>query len=368
MKVVQVIPQLHSGGLERGTIEIATYLHDLGHEAIVISEGGPLVDQLETIGVTHLQKAVGSKSLRVILGFWQLRRFFKEERPDIVHSRSRLPSWLCYLAIQSLPKRDRPRFVTSVHGLHSVSWYSSIITKGERIEVVSAAAEQYLLENYRVSDNARVRVIHRGIEPERFNTKFEPDHEWKQEWDSWCEQHQLTDAPVVAIVGRISRLKGHHDFLDVIESLLKQSVPVKGLIIGSPSKDHMDLNKELHLRVEKSDVLQKSVFFLGHRKDVRALMRASAIVVSLSSTPESFGRSVLEALSLGVPVVGYDHGGVGALLKMLFPNGAVPVGDTQEAAVRIRSLLDQEHTIASHSMTLAAMLEKTLTMYEELLS
>ncbi|MFC6686080.1 glycosyltransferase [Marinobacter koreensis] len=50
-------------------------------------------------------------------------------------------------------------------------------------------------------------------------------------------------------------------------------------------------------------------------------------MLSLSTKPESFGRTVVEALGLGVPVVGYDHGGVGEVLAALYPQGRVPLGD-----------------------------------------
>lgn len=369
MKVVQVLPRLHGGGVERGTIEIAGYLRELGHEAIVISEGGPLVNELKALGVIHISMAVGTKTLQALSGIWQLRKYFNDTCPDIVHSRSRLPGWLCYLAIKLLPKAARPRFVTSVHGLHSVSRYSAIIAKGERIEVVSTAAEQYLRQNYRNFNWNRVRVIHRGVDPNLFNTDFEPDLEWKRQWSIWRKEHSIDENyPLVTIVGRVSRLKGHHDFLDVIESLFEQSVAVTGLIVGGASKDHQNLYEELRQRVDKVEALRKSVFFLGHRSDVRELMVASDILVSFSSTPEAFGRTVLEALSLGVPVVGYDHGGVGELLEELFPIGAIPIGDSRSAAERIRTLISQKHVISPHSMTLQAMREKTISMYEELLS
>lgn len=367
MKVVQVLPRLHGGGVERGTIEVAAYLKQLGHEAIVISEGGPLVKELSTLGVAHVKLSVGTKSLQAFRGLWQLRKFLIETRPDIVHSRSRLPGWLCFLAMKFLPNEVRTRFVTSVHGLHSISWYSAIIAKGERIEAVSNAAQSYLVDNYRGVDHSRVRVIPRGVDPLEFSSKFEPQPTWNEEWLTWCRERQISGAPIVSIVGRISRLKGHHDFLSVIELLHERDVPVIGLVIGGVSEGHVALHQELQERVEKSATLRSSVYFLGQRTDVRELMTISNFVVSFSSTPEAFGRTVLESLTLGVPVVGYDHGGVGELLKTLYPVGAVPVGNVQVAADRIKELRAQQHPIESHDLTLQAMREKTVAMYEELL-
>ena len=353
--------------MERGTIEIAGYLKALGHESIVISEGGPLVRELTALGVVHVYRSVGTKSLRALVGLWQLRKYFNDTRPDIVHSRSRLPGWLCYLAIKSLSKKVRPRFVTSVHGLHSVSWYSAIITKGECIEAVSSAAQNYVLDNYRKVDRSRIRLIHRGVDSTEFSPNFEPNPDWTQKWTSWCKENETNGSPIVAIVGRISRLKGHNDFLRVIELLHEQNIRATGLIIGGESEEHKELLRELQERVANSDALSTSVFFLGQRSDVRELMTVCDVVVSFSSTPEAFGRTVLEALTLGVPVVGYAHGGVDELLKLLFPMGVVPVGDIHAAADRIRDLLTRKHPIEPHSMTLQAMREKTIAMYEELL-
>ena len=367
MKVVQVLPRLHGGGVERGTIEIAGHLKKLGHEPIVISGGGPLVQELTVLGVVHVKKSVGTKSLRAVIGLWQLRKYFFISRPDIVHSRSRLPGWLCYLAIKLLPKDSRPRFVTSVHGLHSISRYSAIIAKGERIEVVSATAKRYLLDNYKRVDHSQVRLIHRGVDKAKFNPIFEPNSAWIQDWNRWKQEHQANESPIVSIIGRISRLKGHHDFLDVIESLHEKSVPAIGLIIGGVSKEHNKLHQELYKKIQTSETLRSSVHFLGHRTDVRELMTVSDVVVSLSDTPEAFGRTVLEALSLGVAVVGYDHGGVGELLRTLFPVGAVPVGNTQVMADRIKDLLSRKHPIEPHELTLQSMWDKTVAMYEELL-
>lgn len=367
MKVVQVLPRLHGGGVERGTIEIAGYLKQLGHEAIVISEGGPLVKELTTLGVVHVKKSVGSKSLRALRGLWELRKYFNTYRPDIVHSRSRLPGWLCYFAIKLLPKDIRPRFVTSVQGLHSLSRYSSIIAKGERIEVVSTTAQRYLLDNYKHVDHKSVRLIHRGVDTSEFNPRVEPSSAWIQEWSQLRQEHQNHGSPVVSIVGRISRLKGHHDFLKVIELLHEKNVPAIGLIIGGISKEHNKLHQELQEKVQKSETLRSAVRFLGHRSDVREFMSVSDFVVSLSTTPEAFGRTVLEALSLGVAVVGYDHGGVGELLRTLFPAGAVPVGNTQVVADRIKELSSRKHPIEPHELTLQSMRDKTVAMYEELL-
>jgi glycosyltransferase involved in cell wall biosynthesis len=109
------------------------------------------------------------------------------------------------------------------------------------------------------------------------------------------------------------------------------------------------------------------VTFTGHRDDLREVMAASSLVVSLAREPEAFGRTTLEALSLGVPVVAYDHGGAGEVLRGILPQGLVPAGDVNAAAARVAAFLDDAPEVpAGHPFTLESMLSRTLAVYEEL--
>jgi glycosyltransferase involved in cell wall biosynthesis len=95
----------------------------------------------------------------------------------------------------------------------------------------------------------------------------------------------------------------------------------------------------------------------------------SDLVLSLSTKPESFGRTVLEALSLGRPVLGYDHGGVGEVLAQVYPAGLVPLGDQQALVNKACELLDATVPVPpQHPFSRAKMLEGTLALYEQLAS
>ena len=72
---------------------------------------------------------------------------------------------------------------------------------------------------------------------------------------------------------------------------------------------------------------------------MRDIYAISQLVLQLSNQPESFGRTVIEALALCRPVLGYAHGGVGELLAELYPEGRVPVGDTTRLVERAAELL-----------------------------
>ena len=119
LTVVQLLPALHSGGVERSTLEIAQALVAAGHRAIVVSAGGRLVQPLLDSGAEHLTLDIGRKSLLTLRHVVALRRLFADTGADIVHARSRLPAWLGWHALRGLPQARRPRWVTTMHGLNS---------------------------------------------------------------------------------------------------------------------------------------------------------------------------------------------------------------------------------------------------------
>lgn len=369
MKVIQFVPRMNSGGVERGTLEIAAALVERGHESHVVSTGGKMVDELKRIGARHTQIQIARKSPLTLSSIYTLTALFRQESPDVVHPRSRLPAWLCWYALKRLPKRNRPHLVTSVHGLHSVSKYSSVVTRGERIEVVSDTAKAYLLDNFKEVEPKSIRVIYRGIDESYYNESFVPDSDWTTQWKRRMTEDNPNEWPVIVLPGRISRGKGHLDLFEVVEYLAKIYCNCIALVVGGVDRSHARYLRQLQKKCTVSPILNERVRFLGERSDLREIMSVADLVLSLSNQPESFGRTVLEALSLGTPVVGYDHGGAGEILSKLFPGGKVGVRDIEATAQKIMQLLSRrEYSIKPHSMTLDRMCNSTIAMYEEVVS
>ncbi len=361
MKVVQILPDLNGGGVEKGTLEIADALVKNGDESIVISAGGRMVEQLEAEGSRHVKWDLGKKSLFTFRHIWALRRWIAEERPDILHVRSRMPAWVVWLAWKGLPEATRPRFITTVHGLYSVSWYSEIMCKGEKVIAVSKTVERYIRENYPKTDMSKVELIYRGVDPEEFPYGYKPSQTWLDAWHS--EYPQLAGKMVITLPGRLTRLKGHHDFIDLIKAMKSSHPQVHGLIVGGEDPKRPDYAKELRDRVI-SENLTESITFTGARKDIRDVFAVSDVVLSLSTKPESFGRTVLEALSLGVPVVGYDHGGVGEILEALSKQGLCELKNLDELLKVIQSLPAAGKNIIENQLFLKSkMTQQTLALY-----
>lgn len=363
LTVVQVLPALEVGGVERGTLEIASGLIKAGHRSIVISEGGRLVDQLVSQGSQHVNWPIGKKSLFTFALAKKLRELLIRESVDILHVRSRMPAWVCYLALKGMKKHERPKFICTVHGPYSVNAYSKVMTKGDDVIVISQFIKDYVLNNYKGVDEDKLTIIHRGIDAKEFPFDFAPDDNWKKEW---AKNHRdLKNKFVITLPARITRWKGQEDFLLIVDALKKTGLPVHGLIAGGPHAKRIKFLESLKKQVVELG-LENEIDFIGHRDDLKEIMAISDIVLSLAKEPEAFGRTALESLSLGTPVVAYDHGGASEVLNSLFPGGLTPPNNITAATTKIESLYKTSSTINKENpFTRQAMIAKTIGLYEK---
>ncbi len=365
MTVLQLLPNLESGGVERGTLEVAEELVRCGHRSLVVSGGGRLVAALEWGGSVHIPCQIGVKSPLVLRHVATLRRIIRGQQVDILHARSRVPAWIAWLAWRSLAPSCRPRLVTTVHGMHSVNRFSEIMTRGEVVIAVSNSVRDYVLSNFPHTDPRRIHVIHRGVEPREFPWGFQPTDDWVSRWED--EFPGLRGKALVTLPGRLTRLKGHLEFVELIARLKSAHPNVHGLIVGDEDPRRQAYAQQLRQRIAELG-MSSDMTFTGHRADIREVYAVSTLVLSLSAKPESFGRTVLEALSLGVPVVGYDHGGVGEILRAAFPAGAVPQGDSARLLQTVGSVLRGAAPPVSpvSGFRLDQMLSQTISLYESL--
>ncbi len=361
LTVMQILPALEFGGVERGTLEIARALVQRGHRSIVVSGGGKMMAQLQDEGSEHISLPVGRKSpfsLRLIPA---LKKTFVSCNVDIVHARSRFPAWLSYLALQNWKGPLRPRFITTVHGTYSIGFYSGIMTKGEEVIAISNFVKKYIMENYTASNPDHVHVIPRGVDPDFFCYGYQPINTWQQ---AWYEQFPETKGKsLVTLPGRITRRKGHEDFIEIFKLLMVNN-SLHGVIAGGSDKRKQKYLHQLKAMINDSG-LSDRITITGHRNDIREIYSLSKVVLSLATEPEAFGRTSLEALSIGVPVIAYDHGGTGEVLGKLFPGGLVPRGDIKKTAELIQDFISTPPNVRPQDIySLKDMQDKTLSLYE----
>ena len=365
LTVVQLLPALVAGGVERSTLEIADALGRAGHRAVVVSAGGRLVPALEAAGARHVTLDIGRKSPRVLRHVPALRRLFAELDADIVHARSRLPAWLAWWALRARPAGARPRFVTTVHGLNSPSRYSAIMARGERVICVSETVRRHVLEHYPRTAPDRLRVIPRGIDPRRFPPAPLPDPAARQ---AAAAAHAALggDGPLLLLPGRGTRLKGHHDALRLLARLREDGSDARLWLPGALDPARVAYVAELQAQARTLGVAG-ALAITAPTDAMPAAYAASDLVLQLSRRPEAFGRTVLEARAVGRPVLGWDHGGVGETLRQWQPEGAVPPFDEGRLLSTARALLAHPPRPAvTMRDTLREMQDATLAVYAEL--
>ena len=365
MRVLQILPSLNSGGVERGTVDFAAELVRRGHESLVMSSGGSMVPALEQAGTTHIEFPVHRKSPGSLLRVKSLRKLLLELDPDLIHVRSRIPAWMTWLALKKMPEANKPALLSTFHGLYSVSRYSAIMGCGDQVIAISHCVQQYILDNYPQIDPGKITVIHRGVDTAQFHPDYKPPEEWRTQL---MRGHpQLAHKPLILMPGRLSRWKGQLQFIDLIEDLTREGTLCHGVIVGGPQPGKESYLQELQDAV-RARGLNEHITFLGHRSDMANIYPLASVVCNLSQHAEPFGRTVIEALAMGVPVVSYDYGGPAESLRECFPRGLVPLGDREALRETVKPLLSERPQVQlAPAFTLQHQASATLAVYDRAL-
>ena len=368
--IIQVLPALQQGGVERGTIEIARALTKAGISNCVISAGGKMVADLERLGVEHITLPVHTKNPFKM--WWNARRLakiFKDKHATLIHVRSRAPAW----SVKWACERTHIPFITTYHGRYGLTpaWfkkrYNSVMLQGKKVIAVSRFVQEHLLENYDVKPD-HICLIPRGADMHLFN----PDVLTKEIRSDFCAAHQIpTDKPIISLVGRLSRIKGHSVFLDALKKMKHQDVAVL-LVGGNPKGDY-----EAELKEKLAQVSQPVRLFSVSGDKVPLVYAVSDICVQPSLVPETFGRTIAEAQAMKSIVVASAHGGACELIEDGQTGFLTPVGDSDALAKTLDHILDmtpaERKTIGTracwfvrNNYSTKKMCEKTLALYKSL--
>lgn len=360
MKVVQILPELNEGGVERGVVELNRELVLKGVDSCVISAGGKLESQIVKEGGEHIKFDVCSKNIFTFFSrVRKLKEILKKIKPDIVHVRSRVPAWLVYFANKSLGFK----VVSTVHGFNSVSFYSAIMTKADHIICVSNSIKEYIQKHYKASED-KITVIPRGIDLELFNAdNLDEDFmsDFKKKWI-------LNGGLTVTSVGRITQLKDYETFIKAVSLVKTSNQNVTGLIVGGVREDKKEYFESLKALANELE-LTENIKFTGSQSKIAEIYALSDVVVSCSKKPESFGRAVAEAIALNTPVAATNHGGVKDIIIQNENGFLFEVGDEKQLSeyiLKSRDLNFNGYNYISNNFNLDNMVEKTLNVYKGL--
>lgn len=372
--VLQILPALGgSGGVERGTVEIAGAISQAGGRALVASEGGLLVHDLTRVDAEHFTLPVASKNPVVMYrNISRLVELIKRERVDIVHVRSRAPAWSAYLACQ----RTKVPLITTFHGTYAISnWlkrkYNSVMTYGERMIAISTFIGGHVRRHYGVPVD-RIRVIHRGVDID----KFDPEKVSAERVIKLANDWRLPDGvPIIMLPGRLTRWKGQLVLIDAIAALGRTDI--RCLLVGS-DQGREDYRRELEKKI-MSHNLEEVVRIVDHCDDMPAAYKLTDLVISASTDPEAFGRVVCEGQAMGRPVIASDHGGSRETILPGVTGWLTPTGDSVALASAIETALKLDHAARTKLALIAIdhirtnfsktqMCDKTLDVYNEVLA
>jgi len=359
--IVQALVSLNLGGSELVAVELAEFAIRQGHRVTMIAADGPLGSRVRRAGIEHLDWPIGDKRLGTLKYISKLAKWARAEMPDIVHVHSRLPAWITHMARHRTLGAERPPWITSMHGHYSVSRYSGIMARGDRVICVSNHVRDYTVRNYPGVDPSRISVIHGGVCDQEFPFGYRPGQDWFE--TSYREFPQLKDRRLLCLPGRLTRWKRHPEFIHLIARLSRQLSDIHGVIVGD-GRPGSGYRHDLEALTRKLGIVDQ-VTFVGPRTDIRNWMAASEIVYNLSnSPPEAFGRTVPEALYLGVPVIAWNHGGVSETLASLFPGGAVAPGDDKALLEKSLAFLEARPSVPKpNAFRLDESMHATMAVY-----
>lgn len=374
---LQVVPSLVTGGVERGTVDVAQALVQAGWRALVVSSGGPMVRELERVGAEHIVLPLDTKNPRAIRrNADAIAALIRDQQVDIVHARSRAPAW----SAKDACAKTGAHFVTTFHGAYGLGpfglkkLYNRVMAQGEIVIAISDFIRDHLVTEYKV-DPARIRVIHRGVDVKLLDPNSVSPTRLIQVTAKW---HLPEAAPVIMLPGRLTAWKGHDLLIDAMVELKRRqggATDIRCLMVG---QDQGRVAYRAHIE-RYAAAKGVAVQIIDDCSDLPAAYMATDVVVSASTKPEAFGRVVAEAQAMGRPVVAPSHGAAGEIIIpgvtgwLFTPGDAVSMADALERALALNQvervrLAEVAIARARELFAKADMCAKTLAVYDEVLA
>ena len=308
--IIQILPSLKSGGVERGTIDIALELAKNDANAIIISSGGSMISQIKNHPkITHIKINVASKNpIIIIANIFKICQIIKKYRANLIHVRSRAPAISAYFA----SKISKVPLIATIHGPYSIGnppfdifkkFYNSFMLRADKIIAVSNFILNYIKENYDI-DERKISVINRGVDLNYFNLA-NIDEKQVREVREKLQINKKNNQKIIALPARYTNWKGHNLLIDAISQIKRDDFLC--LFFGS-DHGHENYKKRLQKKVKEMN-LDKKIKIFGNVKNMPAALSICDIVISASIKPEAFGRVAIEAGAMGKIVIATKIGG-----------------------------------------------------------
>ncbi len=376
--ILQVVPELETGGVERTAVDIAQACKARGWRALVASAGGRLVDELEAAGGEHIAMPLATKNPFIMgANAGRLAEIIRREKVSIIHARSRAPAWS---ALYAARKTGTP-FATTYHGAYGQknalkAFYNSVMARGDAVIANSHYTAGLIRARHPVA--GEMTVIHRGTDIAAISDV--PEARINALRESWGVE---SGKRIVLQLARLTAWKGQKVTIDAFAGLATDLRKNCVLILAGDAQGRNDYVGELEARIAGHG-LGEQVRLVGHCADVPAAMNAADVVAVSSVEPEAFGRAAVEAQAAGRPVIVSDLGAVGETVQAPPQVEAtqrsgwrIPANDPAALTLTLGEALslDAEARLAlarrakanAADFSLEAMCEATLEVYDRLI-
>ncbi len=334
MNILQVVPELNAGGVERTTIEIAHALTTAGYVPHVASMGGRLEDELRDVGGILHRLRVGSKNpMSLRRNTKALINIIKTRKIDIVHARSRAPAW----PAKAAAKATNTPFITTYHGIYNARSglkrrYNAVMAKGDIVIANSNFTKDHIIREHKINAG-KIVVIARGVDMDIFDPALVTDADITQIKQDWGVGNSST----IVLPGRLTRWKGQLVAVDALKQLHSQGINTALVLLGD-AQGRDDYVAEIKSQAYKLGLSDK-IILAGHSRSVPTALAAADVVISASTDPEAFGRVMAEAQAMQRLVVASDHGGARETVIEGKGGRLVTPGDPQALADGIADIL-----------------------------
>lgn len=322
MQVMQLLPKMNLGGVERGVYDLAVYFKDTQINNVIVSGGGPLADQLREEGISIYNLPVYKKSPLVLACINKLREIIEYQEIDLIHARSRVPAWIGFIASRITGKP----FITTAHGLYRSRFFSQVMGWGKFVICPSEFVASYMQEKFSTPKENLI-VIPRWVDLNKFN---------------FTNYSKRLNSDIIVTIGRISPFKGYEYLIRGFKQVTSLNPLLKLYIVGAADKKKSGYLSSLK-KIVKQLRLEDNVVFLGARYDIEDILSKARLLVAASIRDESFGRVIVEAQACGIPVIATDVGGYRDIIENDHTGILVPKENSQAIGEKIEKILKDDN-------------------------
>ena len=306
--LLQVVPELETGGAEQTTIDVANAVVRAGGKALVAARGGRMAARLEADGGRLAQMPVQSKNPLVMMGnAARLVDLIRKEKVSLVHARSRAPAFSALWAAQA----TGTPFIATYHGVYNAKtklkrWYNAVMTRGDLVIANSDYTRDHVLAEHALAPE-KIVSIPRGIDLDRFNPAWvtrERIEALRVAWGIAPDDNRVK----ILLAGRLTRIKGHPTIIEAAARLKAQGRNDFLIIFAGDDQGRTAYREELEASVRDLG-LTLEVKLVGHCDDMPAACLVCDLAILPTTVPESFGRTAVEPQAMGRPVIASSHGG-----------------------------------------------------------